>query len=57
MHDTGVLTIEGVDTQFKIVNAEKVGKVVLHILDKEVPDLPDLKGKNVHVEVDEHRRN
>jgi Ser-tRNA(Ala) deacylase AlaX len=38
-HDTATLKIEGLDIEFKIVNATKVGKVVLHILDKEIPDV------------------
>jgi Ser-tRNA(Ala) deacylase AlaX len=46
--------IEGVNEEFKIVNAEKVGKVVLHILDKEVPE--DIKGKKVNVVIDKERR-
>jgi len=36
LHDTGVVKIEGVDTEFEIVDAVKVGKVVLHVLDKEI---------------------
>lgn len=39
-HDTAKLKIEGLDIDFNIVNAEKVGRVVLHILDKDIPD-PD----------------
>lgn len=56
-HDTGVLRIEGLDIEFQIINAEKVGKVVLHILDKELPDPESLKGKKVHVKIDQDRRN
>ncbi len=29
-HDTGIITIEGLEGEFKLINAEKVGKVVLH---------------------------
>ena len=54
-HDTGIITIEGVEGEFKLVNAEKVGKVVLHILDRELPD--DIKGKKVHMKIDHDRRN
>lgn len=38
-----------------MVNAEKVGKVVLHILDREIPD--DVKGKKIHMKIDFARRN
>jgi len=38
-------------------NAEKVGKVVLHILDSELPDdIDSLKGRKVFVKIDAHRR-
>ena len=30
IHDTGVLSIEGIERQFKVIDAIKVGKVVLH---------------------------
>lgn len=36
-HDKGKIRIEGLDIEFELVNAEKVGRVVLHILDKEIP--------------------
>jgi alanyl-tRNA synthetase len=36
-HDTGSLFL--LDTEYKIINAEKVGRVVLHILDKDLPPL------------------
>ena len=55
-HDTGVVRIEGLDIEFKIVNAEKVGKVILHILDKEIPEGIQ-KGAKVHMKIDEARRN
>lgn len=35
-HDVGVLTIDG--EQFQVLNVEKVGKCVLHILDKELEE-------------------
>lgn len=38
------------------MNAEKVGKVVLHILDRELPNWETLKGKSVHVCIDQARR-
>lgn len=41
--------------EYKIVNAEKVGKVVLHILDKDLPD--DAVNKQVKVTIDSDRRN
>jgi hypothetical protein len=34
------------------VNAEKVGKVVLHYLDKDVPPLEEILNKKVHVVID-----
>lgn len=40
--------------KYKIINAEKVGKVVLHIMDKDIGE--EMKGKKVHVHVDESRR-
>jgi Ser-tRNA(Ala) deacylase AlaX len=39
-----------------MINAEKVGKVVLHILDRELPIAEELKGKSVHIEIDSDRR-
>jgi alanyl-tRNA synthetase len=55
-HDTAKVKIEGLDIDFSIINAEKVGKVVLHILDKEIPDVESVKGKKVHVAIDAERR-
>ena len=57
-HDKGTIHIEGIPEPFEIKNAEKVGKVVLHILDREIPlEIEQLKGKKVHVEIDRERRN
>lgn len=53
-HDTGIVTIEGLEGEFKIINALKVGKVVMHILDKEIDN--DVKGKKVNVRIDDTRR-
>jgi Ser-tRNA(Ala) deacylase AlaX len=36
-NDVGTIEIEGVEGIFNIINAEKVGKVVLHMLDRELP--------------------
>jgi len=55
-NDTGSLKIEGVNEEYKIVNAEKVGKVILHILDKELPATDQIKGKKVTINIDEQRR-
>ena len=55
-HDTAEVKIEGIEEPFKIVNAEKVGKVVLHILDRELPNWESLKGKTAHVCIDAERR-
>ncbi len=57
-HDKGTIRIEGIDDVFQLKNAEKVGKVVLHILDKEIPVETDaLKGRKVAVSIDRERRN
>lgn len=56
-HDTGVVKIEGIDEEYLIQDAVKVGKVVLHILDKELTqDVEELKGKKLQVKIDEDRR-
>ena len=55
-HDTAEVKIDGIEEPFKIVNAEKVGKVVLHIMDRELPNWETLKGKTVHVCIDQERR-
>lgn len=39
-----------------MINAEKVGKVVLHILDREIPNWETIKGRKVHVKIDWERR-
>jgi alanyl-tRNA synthetase len=56
-HDTGIVKIEGIDQDYKIINAEKVGKVVLHILDRELPPADELKERKVTITIDESRRN
>lgn len=48
-HDTAVVKIEGQEEPYKIVDAVKVGKVVLHVLDRELPDSDSQKGKAVSV--------
>lgn len=56
-HDTGVVKIEGFDEEYKIVDAVKVGKVVLHTLDKPLEGGADVfKGKKVNVKIDAERR-
>lgn len=55
-HDTATVKVEGIEEPFKIVNAEKVGKVILHILDRELPNYEALKGKSVHIMIDADRR-
>jgi len=56
-HDNAVLTIEGEATPYNVVDAIKVGKCVLHILDRPVEgDLESFKGKKVHVNIDHERR-
>lgn len=51
-NDTGHLIIDG--EKYEVVNVEKVGKCVLHILDKEVS--ADKVGSEVQGFVDEERR-
>jgi alanyl-tRNA synthetase len=55
-HDTAEVKVEGIEEPFKIIDAVKVGKVVLHILDRELPNWEALKGKTVHVCIDAERR-
>lgn len=59
MHDTGSLTIVNEDGSngevYQIVNAIKVGKCVLHILDKDIEG--DIVGKQIKGSVDKARRN
>lgn len=55
LHDLGTLTVDG--KTYNIVNAEKVGKSVLHILDEELPnDKETYIGKTVTCTIDEARR-
>lgn len=57
-HDNATIKIEGIEGEFLMKNAEKVGKVVLHILDREIPEETEaLKGRKVHVHIDQDRRN
>jgi alanyl-tRNA synthetase len=54
-HDTGKITIEG--EEYNVVNVEKVGKVILHILDRPVvKDNSELIGLTVQCSLDEERR-
>lgn len=56
-HDNAFVKISGIDEQYTIVDAVKVGKVVLHILDKPLEGGADaFKGKKVHVIIDKERR-
>jgi len=55
LHDIGTMTIDG--TKYLVVNVEKVGKCVLHILDQELPlEKEAYIGKEVICTVDEARR-
>ena len=55
MNDLGTLTIEG--ELYNVVNCEKVGKSVLHILDHELPlDKEHYIGKEVSGTIDKARR-
>eukprot|EP00163_Fabomonas_tropica_P013461 TRINITY_DN2499_c0_g1_i1.p1 TRINITY_DN2499_c0_g1~~TRINITY_DN2499_c0_g1_i1.p1 ORF type:complete len:973 (-),score=368.24 TRINITY_DN2499_c0_g1_i1:251-3169(-) len=54
-HDTGVMTIEG--SEYKVVDVNKVGRVIFHILDRELPgDADSYKGKTVSATIDADRR-
>lgn len=58
-HDLGKLTIELDDgeQEYNIVNVEKVGKVILHILDRPLEqDNSELVGKKARCEVSKERR-
>lgn len=56
-HDTGVIKFKGCAGSYKIINAEKVGKAVLHYLDKPLEGYIEMfKGKKVDVTVDADRR-
>jgi len=56
-HDTGVITFGGVAGSYKIVDAIKVGKCVLHILDRPLEGYIEMyKNKKANVQVDEDRR-
>jgi len=54
-HDTGKLTIEGLG-EFEVLDVTKVGKSVLHLIDKEIPDDLDLVGRKVTGKVNLDRR-
>lgn len=56
-HDTGVLKIQGCVGTYKIIDAEKVGKAVLHYLDRPLEGYLEMfKNKKVSVTIDEDRR-
>ena len=51
------MKIKGVAGSYKIVDAVKVGKCVLHILDRPLEGYLDMyKGKKVEVSIDAERR-
>ena len=53
-HDNAIVTVEGIEEKFEVIDAVKVGKVVLHTLDR--PLEGDMKGKKVNVKIDAIRR-
>lgn len=56
-HDNAVVKIQGCAGEYKVIDAVKVGKVVLHTLDRPLEGYLELfKGKKVHVTIDEQRR-
>lgn len=56
-HDIGTITLPG-DPEYNVVNVEKVGKCVLHILDRPLdnPDNSHYIGKEVSCTIDRQRR-
>jgi Ser-tRNA(Ala) deacylase AlaX len=49
-HDNGVMKISGCEGEYQIVDAIKVGKCVLHVLDRPVVgDVETIKGKTCDV--------
>jgi alanyl-tRNA synthetase len=56
-HDTATMKILGCAGEYKVVDAIKVGKCVLHILDRPLEGYIEMfKGKQVHVKIDWERR-
>jgi alanyl-tRNA synthetase len=56
-HDNGTMKISGCEGEYLIVDAIKVGKCVIHILDRPLEgDVETYKGKTCEVQVDEKRR-
>lgn len=56
-HDTAVMKIKGCAGEYKIVDAVKVGKCILHILDRPLEGYLEMfKGKKVEVSIDADRR-
>jgi Ser-tRNA(Ala) deacylase AlaX len=56
-HDNGLMTIAGVSGSYNIIDAVRVGKCVLHTLDRPLEGYLEMfKGKKVHVTIDSARR-
>jgi alanyl-tRNA synthetase len=56
-HDTGTITIDGCAGSYEIIDAVKVGKCVLHILDRPLEGYLEMyKGKTVQVKINADRR-
>ena len=54
-HDTGKITIEGLG-EFEVLDVTKVGKSVLHLIDKDIPEDLDIVGRKVVGQVNLERR-
>ena len=52
---TGKMTIEGLG-DFEVLDVTKVGKSVLHLVDKDIPDDLDIVGRKVVGQVNLERR-
>lgn len=55
-NDEGTLKIEGLEGDFKVLDCIKVGKCVLHKVDREIPEDFEFEGKAVEGLVDGERR-
>ena len=54
-HDTGKMEIEGLG-EFEVTDVTKVGKSVLHLIDKDISDDVDIVGRKVKGIVNRDRR-
>jgi alanyl-tRNA synthetase len=55
MHDTGIIIIEKLGER-RVIDVTKVGKVVLHAVDVDIPEDFEIEGKKIIGVVDKDRR-